>query len=1024
MSAIAAIIVAFISLFVPGFLLALALLRKTELHMFEIGVIGFIFGLIGPAVMTWLESYLMNSIHALTFSLPLFEINALVLTIIGLILCLQQGAFKGLLSKEGKPDHHVSPQGVKYTKKTMTVVWVVLLAIMLVTFVTRIANIYNSPHFFEFDPYFDMIDAKSIVTLGYQFLLDPSAWPTVAIGTNHRVEPIIPYLTAYWYDLANSLGFHHTVFSTSLASYTSSFYPPIAAALLVFTIFMLLYHEYDPYVGLIGAALAASMPTLLTIFIAGEQLLEPWGIFSLFFFFAAYMLAIKKPKSKRLAILAGIAFVSTFLGAHYFTVDTGILAIYILIQGVLDVLRGDITMDFYKMNGIILVVIAIFLALYQPYSSTLLNRVPGLLGIPITIMFPLLALVFVAVLDFIPKLAKKYNVAFKTTDLATQSGQRIKTYVGWLIVMLLVSAALVFLTPLGNPVRSYLNLSYRFTNPSSALFMTVQEFTPTGLFYNFGSAGFALLGSHAIGLPLIIITIAFVLMAISIIFRKSRTGVLYMAIALPLAYAGFKEAKYMPHLGAALILLFGVVLGEIILIADQGFKIRFKEPGIDGYQKTANPKHIAIQRLIYAMGIFFVSSILGVIYLIIMIMEKPAGATPTSPYRSYLILVLVAFIVIIIASFALHSLILGESSSLIDVTTAALSFNSSTATASCNQLANFNNAVGYQMFCSNVPQYWLSASQWMATNVGPTGPRVLAWWDYGDWINWFGNTNAVLRGDNAVAKEDYATAASFVLGPADGYTPASLAGVMNGNQTRYVLFDEALVSKWGALDFLGCYDINQTSLQFAQAQGASQSPPVPYALGNSQCELKHDPAFVLLPLSALTNTAPSSSSLQSLTCSISTPTTTYYRGFEVTGQTVSNQTFCVQFPKALTNLTGQIYDSTGNKLNAFINFSYYSGVITLGGTQYVQFLMIYTPNGPNNTITNAPSDFYESNFYKGFFLGNLPGFHLVYPTNSVGGVNYVNTYDPIRIFELNNFTGSLPPVPVKPSWVTNNYTIP
>ncbi len=56
-------IVAFLSLFIPGFLIALALLKKTELNMFEIGVIGFIFGLILPATMTWAESYFMKQIH-------------------------------------------------------------------------------------------------------------------------------------------------------------------------------------------------------------------------------------------------------------------------------------------------------------------------------------------------------------------------------------------------------------------------------------------------------------------------------------------------------------------------------------------------------------------------------------------------------------------------------------------------------------------------------------------------------------------------------------------------------------------------------------------------------------------------------------------------------------------------------------------------------------------------------------------------------------------------------------------------
>ena len=120
-------------------------------------------------------------------------------------------------------------------------------------------------------------------------------------------------------------------------------YPPITAALLVFVIFVLLYHEYDEKIGLIGAALTATMPVLFTTFIAGEQLVEPWGIFTLFFFFATYMLAIRNKKSKRLAVLAGIAFASNFLGAHYYTVTVGVLAAYIIAEGIIDVLEEGVS---------------------------------------------------------------------------------------------------------------------------------------------------------------------------------------------------------------------------------------------------------------------------------------------------------------------------------------------------------------------------------------------------------------------------------------------------------------------------------------------------------------------------------------------------------------------------------------------------------------------------------------------------------------------------------------------------------
>ena len=179
----------------------------------------------------------------------------------------------------------------------------ILFAIMLIVFITRIIGIGKSSTYFEFDPYFDMLNTQSILTYGYQVLYSPSAWPIASQGTILRIQPLIPYLEAYWYSLMNVFT-HYSAFNTTLMSNVSSVYPPLTAALLVFVIFLLIYKQYDEWIGLISAGLIASIPVLFTTFVAGEQLLEPWGIFSLFFFFATYMLAIKNMKSNRLAILA------------------------------------------------------------------------------------------------------------------------------------------------------------------------------------------------------------------------------------------------------------------------------------------------------------------------------------------------------------------------------------------------------------------------------------------------------------------------------------------------------------------------------------------------------------------------------------------------------------------------------------------------------------------------------------------------------------------------------------------------
>ncbi|MGC8478442.1 MAG: hypothetical protein ACP5NE_00745 [Candidatus Micrarchaeia archaeon] len=1126
-----AIIVAFITLTIPGELFAFALLKKTKLQLFEIATIGFIFGLIATPTLTWLESYLINYVHAFSFSLGLFNANALLLTIIGAALCYQQGVFAdfgigarnrkaSVLSEVSHAENEyrarlaetreklrgfesareiilkhteeekvlgekqknelesrqgISPQELEElkrmheeelrklieghekeeasllaslegasaqhtasTKYNMKLVWSVLTIIMLLAFFMRIVNIGVSPHFFEFDPYFDMMSTHSILTLGYQYLLDPSAWPIVAAGTSHRIQPLIPYLEAYWYDLANALVAHNSAFSTSLMSYTASFYPPIVAALLAFAIFMLLYHEYNPYIGLLGASFTATMPTLVSTFIAGEQLLEPWGIFTLFFFFATYMLAVKNMKSTRLAILAGIAFASTFLGAHYYTVDTGVLIIYILLQGSIDYIKGTLNRDFFKMNAIVIIVIALFLVTYTPYHATLSGKIPRVLGVPLTVSGPTIALLFVALLYYGFRELHKRKFVFQHNDFTNRFG--------WWLVLMVLAIIAIAVTPLGNAVRSYLNLSAKFTTPSSALFMTVAEFEPSGISFNFGANGFGILSPQIGGMPLllwfviatflyiipiieilkskafsnnrIMLLIALILAPISInfVYNERKVWIWYLAIALPLMIAGFLEVKYLPHFGVAYILMFCIVLGELLFISGNKFGSSKFESNEQTEEAQITEQRLGSNRnvttIIYTIGLFFLSSIVALGYVL-----YKAYRSKSSDNRLLYALALLIIIAILAVLVLRHSFLFGESASIFSSLVSAIYYyGAPTASAGCNAIAASGFNVGYGMFCNTVPGYWLSAAAWMRSNVGPYGPRILSWWDYGDWINWFGNSNAVLRGDNAEPKEDYATAASFVLGPKDGYNVSRLANMMNTNETKYVLFSQGLVSKWQALDFLACVDINATSEAYAKAQAVGTGAP--YVLGTSPCEINHDPQFALVPLQALEQVNTS----LSMYCSISNATTQYIKTLLVVGQSLSNETVCIK-PQSSASTLFNVYSTNGTKLNAYIQGTSYLGVINAQGEPLVEFLMIYTPNGPNDTISNAPSEFYSSNYYKGFFLGNLPGFTQVYPKNATG-INFVNGTYPIRIFSLDNFTGSLPPVVQKPSWVHNNFTLP
>ncbi len=1020
------IIIGILAVVVPGFFLALALLKRTGMHLIEIFLIGIMFGIIFPPAMIWMEAYLIPYIHALSFSAGLYDFNVIILTLIGLLLSYREGALttdlipsflrggkastaanitadykqriSGLRSKisrlsidmqiirehereeldlikrhdsemallrernagteetesvkrqhsvqerklyekhEREEESLISKEDAR-PKNKFPIAWTLLLLLMLLTFTSRIANIGVAPKFFEFDPYFDMMATQQILTYGYQLFTTHAAWPTLVNGTIQRIQPAVPYLEAYWYQLANHASASAQL-NLNLLSNVSSIYPPLLAALLVFVVFMFVYHIYGDFPAIIAAGLAAAMPTLITTYIAGEQLLEPWGITTLFFFFAAYLLAVKNPKEKRYAILAGIAFISAFLGAHYYTVAAGILALYIVIQGIIDVLRKRSMTDFYKMNAVVLIVIIIGYAVYQPYNAVYGGGIPSFIGIPTIVLFPLAALVLVAVFEYGPILAKKYNITKSITAL---------TYYEWLALLVIIVLVAILFTPLGKPVSGYINLSKRFTTPSSPLFMTVQEYAPTGATYNFGSNGFGIIAVNIFGFPLILwlVLIAFAIIEIyNIIINDSKTSILSLWVVAGLAVAGMSEVKYLPHFGVAYLIAVAIIIGEIALY--------IKRNGLGSN----------------AMYVLY-----GVAAIIVLI----------------------------------------EATSIISVFSAA-------ANPNCNVLSSANNTnnIGLTMFCNQVPQAWLSAMAWASQNIGPHGPRILAWWDYGDWINWFGNSNAAIRGDNAVASFDYAVAAQYVMGINSSFGPSTLASFMNKNTTQagYVLFDDQLVPKWSALDFLACINQNQTSQSFAEAQGAKYGAN--FLTGTSQCELTHDPVSIDIPYN------PSISNY----CSLPNSSVTTVKSVLTAGETVPevlNQTYCVG-TTANSHGVISVYTTNGMKTNIIVEASseFYNGEVQLqqNGPIYLSFMALYLPNGPNDTVTNAPTYFYNSNYYRGFFFGKLSkAFTLVYPSNFTG-INFVNSTNSVMIFKLNNYTATLPAETPKPSWISNNYLIP
>jgi hypothetical protein len=232
-----------------------------------------------------------------------------------------------------------------------------------------------------------------------------------------------------------------------------------------------------------------------------------------------------------------------------------------------------------------------------------------------------------------------------------------------------------------------------------------------------------------------------------------------------------------------------------------------------------------------------------------------------------------------------------------------------------------------------------------------------------------------------------------------------------------VIFDDQIVPKWGALDFLACIDTNQTTQKYAEQQGKLYNQS--YILGTSPCEIEHDPAELLVPANVTSVNDFCSFSNSTSTSSNATALET----ITVIGQSKVNESYCLPTSFLSTGTPTRLLYQNGTKSNAVVTTELYEGSFSESGLNFYTFILIYLPNGPNDTITDAPSQFYDSNYYRGYFLGSLPGFTLAYPANFIG-VNYVNTTSDIMIYSLDNFTGTLPKVMAKPKYLNNTYVMP
>ena len=763
MLGILAVIVICILTCIAGIPLAFAALKGTGLSRFVKTFIGLLFGMTLPAILGFLEFFILG----VSFSAGLAVLNYLVLAAVGFGILWKQkqfADFKHFVSSARQQRDYVKLMRSNWTA-------IVLVIVILASFWVRIVS-WNT-NFFEFDPYY--------YTYTTQFLVQDGSIPAKSVDTyypsslTHRYQPLVSYMVGGWYDLYQSVAL--SSYSKDVLILAQQIYPAIVGALLALFAFLLVRERYGNLAGLISGLFFAFSPQLIKKFAAGVAELQPMGVFMALVVFALVAIALNR-KSMRLNLLTGVASFILVLSGQQYVWPVLVLALYIGLQALFDYLNGSLDLheiSLFVCIGAGVLLSALFYTLYRSESFSFVS------------IALILAVAFAAALF----LSEKINLA------ALQGAKR---KIVTLAVIFALFAVVVVVTPVGGQIVSVLNSLFGLAGSTGPLNNTIAEQNPssdaffassfgvlppyillagvTAVFCATAALSLFLKGRKKLAALVVVLAVIVILFnsildgLISSIFgaaagspyenlvkfvttsdvflytiltifalflmqlfdsKEKRLLLLYALVILPVAYIGLNRVKYNLHLAFVLALAIAVVLGELIIIVRE-LNERFK------FASASSMKWSAVGLIILIGGGLAVAQITG-------IPDKSPGVSDSIK----------------------------------------------------------------ELNASKISDDWLLAMSWLSNNTNNKNPAtvsaceqkfgwecsVMSWWDYGHWTLFLGDTNSVLSPLNLYSDYDQEVAHGFV----DGNTQDFIAS-MKVHHATHVLVDAQLIQKWGALVYL------------------------------------------------------------------------------------------------------------------------------------------------------------------------------------------------------------------------------
>ena len=1021
-----------VSTFIPGSLISFSLFNKdnrfSKLEKLGIGMgLGFI--------LLPLPAFFLYLFLGVEFSFGVAVFSTLVTYAIGLALFYKNGGLETLKSfnfdsiknsflsglSSFKINDLFSPDKHLYS--------FILLIILLLTYLIRIGS--YSPIFEELDPYYYTYTASQILSIGHNPFNDLSAWyPDLSV--HHRVIPGISYLESIWYSFYTGGG----SFNNLTLALVASMYPPIAAIMAVFFVYLLVSSFGKKEWGLVAACILSYAPIFMYKLAAGEHEVQPYSFFTLAFFFGMFGMLLKT-KDMKFAFLSSLVFFALAL-----TSNSTILAIlgvflFVILYSTILFLREN---DESELKFVLISSGIMFGGLIL---GNIINGIfAGSVGFT-TIAMGLIPVTYCALLYFV----KQHLAKDKTTASSRSS---------IVFVAILVLGLLIFgFTPIGKYVISFGKGAFDVAQYNTPLFRTIAEQgeAPTDFSDQMGFISDT--PNHVAGLitaPLSIAlgstssvatTVAGILTGVfSILFIPFSllTNLIFQMLISLLNWLFSSHVNYTVKDNSFFLFWIFSFLASICYCAYRYFKKEEANPiFLFLFLSVLPPLIVGMVKAKYEIYALFLLSIMVGFSL-----STFDIVSMFSKYRKYIVWfgISLAVLQFFFGGIA-PSLVYGTTYTLYQNNPAALSAK---FTALCNSTSDSeicaaaHDPMGYassglnaqysqklcalsiisdptstppawesiasSFRCQRIASYWVDSMQWIK-NSTPADARITSWWDYGHWINYFGRRGAVLRNDQASQE--------MIGAVADGYlssTPAELKQYMLNHSSEYALFDAELLvgsndfgAKYGALNYLACAYNNQTDV--------SQAP------SSSLCEADHlwERIFVTSTPCTISNIS-GKSGVTAYTISIGSIYSPFYPPECTADQIAAHpeySRYCsVIVPTArycIGNVTladgksmygsyylNETYPNGDLKLNkAFLQMPYVIRNTATFGDAY-SFLMLYTKDPlwlENGQVVDGYSDrkgkFYDSPLYQGLFLGQLDGFKLVYSSPNGGAVKIYQT---------------------------------